>query len=142
MKKLFADTSYWVAIVNPKDELHERAQLVSRTHSPFFTVTSEMILTELLNLFAEKGKTLRNAAALVVQNIKSNPNCEVVPQTSLQFRKALERYSDRPDKGWSITDCASFLIMEEKGIEKALTYDQHFFQAGFGALLRDSPNVS
>ncbi len=142
MKRLFADTSYWVAILNPKDELHEKAQEVSKTLDPVLTVTSEMILTELLNLFAEKGTALRNTAVSMVQKIKSASNCEVVPQTSLQFRKALERYNDRPDKGWSLTDCASFLIMEEKGIGEALTYDQHFLQAGFGALLRDSPNVS
>lgn len=35
-----------------------------------------------------------------------------------------------------MTDCSSFLIMERYGIDSALTYDWHFEQAGFKALLR------
>ena len=38
---------------------------------------------------------------------------------------------------WNVTDCASFLIMEERGITKALTHDRDFVQAGFLALLRE-----
>jgi predicted nucleic acid-binding protein len=60
----------------------------------------------------------------------------VKPQTSDQFKRALSRYEERTDKDWSLTDCASFLIMEAEGIEEALTYDQHFAQVGFRALLR------
>jgi predicted nucleic acid-binding protein len=53
-----------------------------------------------------------------------------------QFEGALRRFEERIDKNWSLTDCASFLIMEAEGIEGALTYDQHFVQAGFQALMR------
>ena len=60
----------------------------------------------------------------------------VVPQTADQFEGALARYQLRADKGWSLTDCASLLIMEAEGIEAALTHDNHFVQAGFQALLR------
>ena len=51
---------------------------------------------------------------------------------------ALERYADRLDQDWSLTDCASFLTMEARGIQEALAYDSDFVQAGFTALLRDS----
>ena len=37
-------------------------------------------------------------------------------------RLCLIRYQDMADKNWSLTDCASFLIMEAEGIEAALTY--------------------
>lgn len=37
----------------------------------------------------------------------------------------------RSDKGQSFTDCLSFLIMEQRGIGRALTSDRHFQQAGF-----------
>jgi len=60
----------------------------------------------------------------------------VMPQTSDQFERALSRYEERIDKDWSLTDCASFLIMEAEGMGAALTHDQHFAQAGFQALLR------
>jgi len=126
MKKIFADTCYWLAILNPRDNLHQKAEQVSKSLSPIFIVTSEMVLTELLNTFAVRGEQLRIAAAQIAEQLKSAPNCEVVSQTSLQFSKALDRYQSRPDKRWSITDCSSFLIMEEKLITEALTFDEHF----------------
>lgn len=138
MKKVFADTCYWIAILNPKDTLHLKAKKVSEELGPVFIVTSEMVLVELLNAFTERGEQFRNIASQMAEKIKLNPNCEVVPQTSMQFNKALDRYKNRADKNWSITDCASILIMEEKKINDALTYDDHFLQAGFIALLRDT----
>jgi predicted nucleic acid-binding protein len=46
-------------------------------------------------------------------------------------------FSVRPDKEWSLTDCISFVVMNERGITDALTSDHHFEQAGFQILLKD-----
>jgi predicted nucleic acid-binding protein len=136
MKRIFADTSYWIALLNPRDELHGRAVAVARSCSEDQIVTSEMVLAELLNGFSDGGPRLRAAASKAVKTLRSSPSVTVIPQTSDQFRRALGRYEERIDKDWSLTDCASFLIMEAEGIEAALTHDQHFAQAGFQALLR------
>ena len=45
----------------------------------------------------------------------------------------------RLDKSWSLTDCISFEVMRSAQATDALTYDQHFEQAGFRALLRGNP---
>jgi predicted nucleic acid-binding protein len=45
-------------------------------------------------------------------------------------------YRERPDKEWALTDCVSFIVMEDRGISEALTTDEHFHQAGFQALMR------
>jgi predicted nucleic acid-binding protein len=136
MKGIFADTSYWIALLNPHDELHGRAVAVARSCADDQIVTTEMVLTELLNGFSDRGPRLRLAATKAVNTLRSTPNVTVIPQTSDQFQRALARYEERIDKDWSLTDCASFLIMEAEGIEAALTHDQHFAQAGFQALLR------
>jgi predicted nucleic acid-binding protein len=52
------------------------------------------------------------------------------------WRRGCELYDARPDKEWSLTDCISFVVMRDRGIEQALTGDEHFEQAGFAALLR------
>jgi len=41
------------------------------------------------------------------------------------------------DKEWGMTDCISFIVMEDHGLTDALTADEHFQQAGFRALLRE-----
>jgi predicted nucleic acid-binding protein len=136
MRRIFADTSYWIALLNPRDELHHKAVAAAQNYSEDQVVTGEMVLVEFLNGFSDCGPRLRAAASKAVKTLRSNLHVTVIPQTSDQFERALSRYEDRVDKDWSLTDCASFLIMEAEGIEAVLTHDQHFAQAGFQALLR------
>jgi uncharacterized protein len=133
MKRIFADTSYWLALVNPRDQLSQRARDLTEKLDSVQIVTSEMVFSELLNGVSE-DRYLRSMAAEVVEDFRKNRT--VVVQTAKQFDAALRRYKRSDDKQWSLTDCASFLIMEELGIEDALTHDLHFVQAGFKALLR------
>ena len=135
MRRVFADAGYWIALLNPKDRLHAKASSISTSLGRARIVTSEMVLTEVLNGFARKGEGLRAAACSMLDHIRSNPNVEIVPMTSSAFREALERYRRRADKTWGLTDCTSFLIMEQKGITEALSGDRDFQQAGFNALL-------
>ena len=94
-----------------------------------------MVLVELLNSFSDAGG-LRRAVAGMVQKLRQNRNVIIISQTSEQFESALQRYQQAEDKNWSLTDCASFQVMEAERIQAALTYDQHFAQAGFEILLR------
>ncbi len=134
MKIVFADAGYWIALVSPGDDHHARAREVSVALGKFRTVTSELVLTEMLSVLS--APVTRGVASQVVQRVMADPNTEVVPLTGLQFRAALSFYDERPDKNWSLVDCASFLIMQEKGIREALAHDHHFEQAGYVALLR------
>jgi predicted nucleic acid-binding protein len=136
VKLVFADTGYWVAVLNPKDDWHSKANQVSAAMGKFRIVTSEMVLDELLAALSKVS--VRPLVIRGVEAIMSNPNIEVVPQTSLQFSEAFALYRQMKDKEWSLTDCASFGLMKDRGISEALAHDQHFEQAGFLALLRAS----
>jgi uncharacterized protein len=136
MRTLFVDAVYWIALLNPRDALHQRAVAFSRSLNRTLLVTTEMVLTELLNAFAERGTVFRRAATQLVQRLRQDANIRIVPQTSAQFDDALELYRSRQDKEWSHTDCASIRVMERENITEALTYDQHFEQAGYKAVLR------
>lgn len=133
---VFADTAYWVALIHPRDQLHGRAREASAALAGGRIVTSDWVLIELLNAFAERGPRLRFVVSIAVTALKANPTVMVVPQTPESFTGAFDLYCERTDKGWSLTDCSSFLIMRQYGIDAALTYDNHFEQAGFKALLR------
>jgi len=136
MKRVFADADYLIALLNPREQLREKAKAVSQALGQVRLVTSEMVLAEVMAFYADKGANLREAASEVASRFGSDPNVTVIPQTSIQFREALSFYRQHKDKAWSLTDCASFLIMREVGVTDVLSHDHHFEQAGFKALLR------
>lgn len=137
MKTIFADTCYWIALANPHDELHQKAVQVSAGLGPVRIATSEMVLTECLNHLAARGEQLRRAATNIISRVCENPNTTIFPQTSILFQDALALYAERADKTWSHTDCSSFVLMRNHALTEALTYDAHFQQAGYRALLRE-----
>ena len=138
MRTVFADSGYWIAMSFPRDPLHTRAAAVAEQLIPFRIVTTEMVLAEFLNFATSRGEFARALAAERAKASLTDPEVDVVPHTSEQFRAALDMYAGRLDKEWSLIDCASFLLMEELNIREALAHDRNFEQAGFIALLRPS----
>ena len=136
MRLVFADSGYWIASINFGDQLIERSAAVVNSLGPYRLITSEMVLIEVLNHFSGRGSLARSAAWEVVENLRMNTDIDVIPLTSAQFAEAVDRYGSRLDQSWSLVDCSSFVLMEERGIRDALAYDVDFVQAGFNALLR------
>jgi predicted nucleic acid-binding protein len=136
MKDIFADTGYWIALLNPRGELHLRARNLAVTLKGMRIIISEWVLIETLNGFAGCGPHLRSIAAGAVSALRSNSGALVEGQIVDSFSKALKLYRDSADKEWILTDCSSFLILRQHRIDSALTSDHHCEQSGFKALLR------
>ncbi|MDJ0578441.1 nucleic acid-binding protein [Crocosphaera sp.] len=136
MKIVFADTGYWIAMINKKDSLHQKARQVTLEMNPIKIITSEMILSELLDSFSKQGLFLKQATVNLINRSYDNPNIDIIQQNPQLFKQALNLYNQRLDQQWSHTDCSSFIIMQNYQIREALAYDKHFEQAGFIALLR------
>lgn len=129
---IFIDTGYILALINTADEYHEQASTIaSEMRGPF--VTTEAVLTEIGNALAKLR--WRTIAVSTLEDLRSDPDIEVVSISPELFDRAVKLYSSRMDKEWGITDCISFIVMEEQGVTTALTTDDHFRQAGFQALL-------
>jgi predicted nucleic acid-binding protein len=136
MKRVFADTSYWIAVINRRDGLAGRAQEVRSRLGNARIVTTHEVLAELLNGFSEKhGAHLRSVAVAVVRAILDAPDVDVIGQSVESFLSGFGRYEDRPDKGYSLTDCVSMNAMDGERIHQVLTADRHFRQEGYDALL-------
>ena len=141
MSLVFADTGYWIGLWNPRDRLHQRARNAADALPPdTLLVTTQLVLVETLDSFSRLGEMRRQYAVQRVRYLERDPRVEIIPHTDAQFRAAVERYAARSDQRWSLTDCSSFLVMEERGILDALAYDHDFEQAGFAALLRPDPS--
>ena len=136
MKAVFADAFFYIALLNERDEHHERVTEYADSTVDFF-YTTRWILAEVANTF---GKTsIRVAAARFLLEIEHDPNVKIVGDSDELYRRGLALYTDRPDKQWSLTDCISFLVMEDESITDALTRDHHFSQAGFVPMFSDLP---
>jgi len=136
MKKVFADTLYWVAIVKPDDPYKAAAQQARQAMGACILVTTDEVLSEFVTAFGKFGPTLRDKAVQTVRKLHNNPNVRVVVQSRDSFLRALERFSKRPDKQYSLTDCCSMNVMDTEGITDVLTHDHHFEQEGYNVLIR------
>jgi predicted nucleic acid-binding protein len=129
---IFIDTSYFLALVNGRDKYHQAAKAVAaRVRPPF--ITSEAVLFELGNALARPPHRALGIRAL--QEIRADAGIEIVPVGADLFTQTVAFYQARPDKAWGLTDCSSFVIMQQRGCFEVLTADKHFEQAGFKRLL-------
>ena len=81
MTQVFADTAYWIAILNRHDQLHPIAVQLSRTLQPSRIVTTELVLIELLNDFGSRNVNLRSIAIHSVIALQNDPKVQIIPQT-------------------------------------------------------------
>jgi len=134
-EKVFVDTAAFIGILVDKEENHKSAievmsDLRAKKARLFIT---EAVLFELAN--ALSAIEFRARAVSFIDTLRKLSSFEIVLTNAELFEKALRLYRERPDKEWSLTDCASFVVMKERGINLAFTSDKHFEQAGFVKLL-------
>jgi uncharacterized protein len=134
MKATFVDTFYYLALVNAHDAGHQKAMAASRTRQGRL-VTTQWIMVEVADALADPIERPKFLA--ILDAIGNDPTVALVAADDALFQRAVDLYRRRPDKEWSLTDCTSFVVMQEQQIREALTADAHFEQAGFVALLKD-----
>jgi predicted nucleic acid-binding protein len=134
-RKLLLDTSFIVALENRDDPYHAKAWELERRNVreglPY--VLHWGILLEIGDGFARQGR--REAGKRLLQTLLTEEGYLIVPLTPSLLEQAIDLYQNRLDKEWGLTDCISFALMKQEGIQDALTADVHFRQAGFQALL-------
>lgn len=137
MKAVFADTFYWVALTNKLDALHKQALELPQSLGLPLIVTTEQVITEYLNFFAEWGEHFRRKAAANVRGAFALLTIRIIPHTREILLAGRALYEARSDKGYSLTDCISMRAMQSEYLTDVLTNDRHFEQEGFQVLFRD-----
>ena len=133
MKTFFADTFYYLALLNPSDRAHGGAVAITGGLEGSI-ITTEWVLTELADGIAQTPDRRQFKAFL--DALRADPDVRIVAFDRALFDAGVELYDSREDKDWSLTDCISFVVMQREHIVEALTGDKHFEQAGYVALLR------
>ena len=129
MRRVFADTLYWLAIFVPGDEWTEAARAADLEDTSL--VTTEEVLSEFLTAVSAHGDHIRRLACRLVREILNDAAIEVVVQSHESFLAGLALYERRPDKQYSLADCISMNVMRQQQIQEILTHDRHFSQEGF-----------
>ena len=131
MKRLFVDTAGWVAVADVKDPLHQKSVQFrdNALERGTILVTSNYILDETLTLI--RMRLGIDAAQKWWELISESPRCNVEWVTPERTQKTIYFFFRWRDQTFSFTDCTSFILMRELGIENVLTGDRHFITAGF-----------
>ena len=136
LRDVFADTAYWIALVVKQDQYHRRAQAWT-SHVTGQITTTAAVLLETANALSREA--WRASAVALIENLRGRADVVIVPLEPVLWERGWELYRSRADKAWSLTDCVSFVVMQQAGLTDALTADEHFRQAGFRAVLLEDP---
>ena len=132
----FIDTSGFYALLVRRDRLHDQAAafVAQAVHDLDRFVTTDYVLDESATLLSARG--YGRLVRPLFGSISSSNAIRIEWTTPERFYQTQDFFLRHSDKAWSFTDCLSFVLMQEYGLQSALTSDQHFEQAGFRALLK------
>ncbi len=136
MIEIFLDASYAIALSATTDRYHKLAEMLAMKIEAEGTrlVTTRAVVLEIGNALAKLR--YRSASVTLLKALEEDPSIEIIPLSEELYEKGWQLYRERVDKEWGLTDCISFIAMQEYGLTEALTTDRHFEQAGFKVLLR------
>lgn len=128
MKPLFVDTGAWYALANRLDAHHADAQAVlGGNRRPL--LTTNYVAVETTNLL--NARAGHRAAELLLDGLRASQLVTVHHINPREHAQTEAYFRRHRDKGWSLTDCSSFVVMGALGLGEAFTFDRHFTQAGF-----------
>ena len=131
-EQILVDTAYVLALVNERDQYHDRAQELADLFEGHDLLITDAVLLEIGNALA---RGFKEQAIEIITYFFESEEVEIFRHSSQVFDKAFALYKKYDDKEWSFVDCISFIVMRERGIKQALTFDRHFEQAGFVAIM-------
>jgi len=133
MKSVFADTFHFLALLKDDDPCHARAVTLHR--APWHKmVTTDCVLLETGDACCDPSD--HGDFLALYESLPKDPRVQIVRLTSELLERGVTLFRSRADKDWPLTDCISFVVMQDHGLTEALTADQQFEQAGFKALLK------
>jgi uncharacterized protein len=118
MSAVFADTSFFVAFINPAHEHHEAALDFRRSHDGQVVMT-RWVLAELGSFLS--ATPARSLFVPLVRELSADRRTRIAGPEKRLFEQALDLYAQRADKHWSLADCTSFVVTRLRKLKQALT---------------------
>jgi predicted nucleic acid-binding protein len=129
--KLFVDTSAWLALHDRNDkyfaEASEKSLIIKKEKIEI--ITSGFILDESITII--RVRVSHQAAVLFGDSLLTSKIVKIINIEGGHISKAWNLFNKYKDKTLSFTDCTSFVLIKETGVQKVFTFDDHFRQGGF-----------
>ena len=106
---LFADTFFYLALLNKRDANHVKALAFSEVTQDII-ITTSWVLTEIGDKMS--APPARGKFITFIGEILKDKLTRVLPAEQRLFDLGFKLYLERPDKAWSLTDCISFAVMK------------------------------
>ena len=136
MKKVFIDSSAYIAINFTRDQFHKKAietNMLLLDEDYEYVTTNYVVLESSTSLLMKVG---HEAAVRFYENVKKSEVIKIIHVSKTLEEQAFQLFKKYSDKEYSLTDCVSFVVMKEKKLTKAFTNDHHFEQMGFEILIK------
>jgi len=128
---IFIDTGAFLARYVKRDAYHKRACQAWRqleSEAPRL-LTSSFVLDELFTLLGRRASY--SFAAQRGRQLLASRRLEILRPGAENELAALRLFEKFADQQVSFTDCISFVLMSERRIRRAFSFDGHFSLAGF-----------
>ena len=127
----FVDTSFWCALYDARDENHSGARQYWQNLAPLPVklFTSDYIFDETVTV--AKGRMNHHQAVALGEALLKSKVLTIVSVNEALQHESWEFFKNHEDKGFSFTDCTSFMIMKAHNLNQVLAFDHHFSQMGF-----------
>ncbi|MBN1314099.1 MAG: type II toxin-antitoxin system VapC family toxin [Anaerolineales bacterium] len=131
MNRVFIDTGVIIALINQRDHYHQQASELADRFEGYPVLVTDAVLLEIGNALS---RSFKQEASQVIEYFLTSDEVEIIHLTPELFEKGFELNKKYQDKEWSLVDCISFVVMQEKEVNQVLAFDRHFIQMGFEVL--------
>jgi predicted nucleic acid-binding protein len=129
---IFADTSFWVALRNDRDQRHDEAQALWAEHAEEDVVTTNHVRGETWTLIGRREN--HNSAVNFLDALERSQRIKVLRVSEELEAEALRWLRRHDEREYSFVDATSFALMRSQKIDSALAFDGDFAAAGFTEL--------
>jgi predicted nucleic acid-binding protein len=126
---IFVDTSFWVALRNPRDGHHVAARKLLEAHADSRLVTSNHVRGETWTFVRRRRG--HHAACSLLSALDTSPRLDVVRVSASEEDEALSWLRVHDEREYSFVDSTSFTVMRRRHFTHVLAFDGDFSAAGF-----------
>lgn len=131
MREVFVDSGSWIALADTRDKYHSKAKT---QYEILGEERANLVTTNLVN--AEVYTVIRRTggyapAMRFLRSVRASPRLKVITSDRHLEDQAEEILRKYKDQDFSLVDAVSFAVMQDRGIDEAFAFDQHFTIAGF-----------